>query len=87
MHVHILSMIIIPCMQVLSESVGKQLQFYRQKDGSNDTEATEQFVMMMDQFFDAFNVRSLSEGKKTRKPMRDPYRSAKDWRFAVCVCA
>ena len=71
-------------MQALSESVSKQLEFYRQKEGSDDTVATEQFVMMMDRFFDAFNVRDLSEGKKTRKPMRDPYWSGKDWRFEVC---
>lgn len=40
--------------------------------------------MMTDHFFDAFNVRDLSEGKRTRKPMRAPYLSEKDCRFEVC---
>ena len=39
--------------------------------------------MLMDKFFDCFNVRSLNEGKKARKTTRDPYRSASDWRFTV----
>ena len=38
---------------------------------------------MMDRFFDAFNVRDLNEGKRTRKPMRNSYWSEKDWRFEV----
>ena len=53
-------------------------------EGGEETIATEQFVMMMDRFFDAFNVRDLSEGKKTRKTIRAPYWSEKDWRFEVC---
>ena len=69
--------------QALSESVSKQLEFYRHKEGGDETVATEQFVMMMDRFFDAFNVRDLGEGKRTRKPMWDPYWSEKDWRFEV----
>lgn len=70
-------------MQALSESVGKQLEFNRQKEGNEETVATEQFVTM-DRFFDAFNVRALDEGRRTRKPMLDPYWTGKDWRFEVC---
>ena len=52
---------------------------------SEDTGATEEFVMLMDKFFDCFNVRSMNEGKKARKTTRDPYWSASDWRFTVSL--
>ena len=49
----------------------------------NSTLATEEFVMLMDKFFDAFNTRNMTEGKRKRKTMRDPYRTKDDWRFSV----
>ena len=72
--------------QVLSESVHKALQFYRENapEQFEDTVATEDFVLLMDRFFDIFNVRHLNEGKTTRKTSRDPFREATDWRFDVC---
>ena len=74
-----------PCMQVLSESVSKGLQMYREQCSVKaNTEATEQFTLLMDRFFDIFNVRDLKEGKKQRKSTRDPFYSANDWRFDVC---
>ena len=59
------------------------MEFYRVGTGDESTTATEHFVHLMDRFFDCFNVRDMSEGKKTRKPERDPYWSGKDWRFEV----
>ena len=40
-------------------------------------------MLYIDSFFDCFNVRDMQEGKKTRKPERDPYWMATDWRFEV----
>ena len=74
-------------MQVLSESVAKTMKWYNERSTqTRDTRATEQFVLLMDRFFDMFNVRGLTEGKRTRKATRDPYWSAKDWRFEVSYC-
>ena len=70
-------------MQVLSESVSKALELYRVKDsntlGNNSTQATEEFVMLMDNFFDAFNTQNLTAGKRKRKTMRHPYWKWNDW--------
>lgn len=59
--------------QVLSESVAKALQIYRESEHKEDTVATEEFALLMDCFFDTFNVRDMTEGKKTRKTAQDPY--------------
>jgi hypothetical protein len=57
------------------------MEFQTLKTGDASTQATEQFVRFMDCFFDCFNVRSIVEGKKTRKATRDPYWTKNDWRF------
>ena len=55
-------------MQVLSESVAKTTEWYNERSTqTRDTRATEQFVLLMDRFFDMLNVRGLTEGKRTRK--------------------
>ena len=72
-------------MQVLSESVAKALQFYRESEHKEDTVATEEFVLLMDRFFDTFNVRDMTEGKKTRKTAWDTYWKGSDWRFEVSI--
>jgi hypothetical protein len=59
------------------------MEFQTLKTGDASTQATEQFVRFMDCFFDCFNVRSIVEGKKTRKATRDPYWTKNDWRFTV----
>ena len=41
--------------------------------------------MLMDKFFDAFNTHNMTEGKRKRKTMQDPYRTKDDWRFSVII--
>lgn len=53
--------------------------------GSSDYDQTAKFCSAFDRFFDCLNTRSASEGKKSRKPDLDPYRSVDDKRFDVCV--
>ena len=47
------------------------------------TQATQQFIRHMDQFFDCFNVTNTFEGQKSRKPSLFPYRTIDNWRFEV----
>lgn len=46
---------------------------------------TAKFCSMFDCFFDCLNSRNLIEGKTKRKPDLDPYTSADDARFKVCL--
>ena len=66
-------------LQVLSSSVAKALMYF------NDpaTVETQRFCHIFDRFFDCFNVRSYSEGRKKRKPDLLPYRTVNDSRFKV----
>ena len=41
--------------------------------------AAERTAQLVDKMFDYLNVTSYTEGKKRRKPSKDPYTSAKDW--------
>ena len=77
--------ILVHYVQVLSESVAKALQFYRESEHKEDTVATEEFALLMDRFFDTFNVRDMTEGKKTRKSARDPSWKGSNWRFRVSI--
>ena len=72
-------------MQVLSESVAKALQFYRESEHKEDVVATEEFALLMDRFFDTFNVKDMMEGKKMRITARDPYWKGSDRRFEVSI--
>ena len=63
----------------MSESVAKALPIVI----GPTAECTAQLITVVDQMFDCLNVTSYTEGKKKRKPSKDPYMSAKDWRLAV----
>ena len=65
--------------QVLSNSVSKALQLFL----GEKAEKTALFVAMFDKFFDCLNVRNFTEGKRTRNPFKDPYRSPTDYRIKV----
>ena len=67
--------------QVLSDSVAKAMQATQ----GQESEETLRFITMFDQFFDCFNVRSYDEGKRQRKPFKQPYRSGSDFRLQVCI--
>ena len=41
------------------------------------------FVNMFDKFFDCMNVSNFDAGKRQRKPFKQSYRSAKDFRLKV----
>ena len=64
--------------QVLSETVGNVLNSF----GPEEAEGTGQFYIMMDKFFDCFNVRNTKEYIIKRKPFLKPYESVNDIRFA-----
>ena len=64
--------------QVLSESVGKVLSTY----GSSDVQATAEFCLHIDKFFDCANVRSTTEGCQSLKDFRKPFSSKDDERFS-----
>ena len=51
--------------------------------GGDKTKETAKFVSMLDKFFDALNVTNFLIGKQQRKPFKDPYRSANDFRLNV----
>ena len=40
-------------------------------------------IEVVDKMFDCLNVTSCSEGIKKRKPAKDPYYHADDWRLKV----
>lgn len=68
--------------QVLSKSVSGALAYCNDPD----TEETQRFVSMMDQFFDCLNGRNRSEWALKRKPDLKPYTSPDDNRFIVSKC-
>ena len=63
--------------QILSETMYKVLQLY----GGPMAQETAKFCFYLDRFFDCCNVRSLSEGSRSRKPFCKPYTSVDDERF------
>ena len=48
-----------------------------------EAEETACFADMFDKFFDSLNVYNFDSGKHDRKPFKDPYRSASDFRLKV----
>ena len=65
--------------QVLSATMASVLKAF----GPPDIAGTAKFCEMMDKFFDCFNVRSSSEGTKTRKAFLLPYEDVNDERFSL----
>ena len=63
----------------MSETVASALQFV----DDDRTRETQQFIRMIDLFFDALNVKNPLEGKLKRKPFRLPYYTPQDERFKV----
>ncbi len=66
-------------LQVLSASVANALEYH----GDSDSTETAAFVRLFDRFFDCFNVRSIGECIKKRKPDLGPYRDPSDSRLSV----
>jgi hypothetical protein len=64
--------------QVLSSSVSAAFQML---DNAAEYEETSKFCCIFDKFFDCLNTRFAGEGKKSRKPDLDAYRSIDDVRF------
>ena len=56
-----------------------------QLTGGDDVVETVRFITMMDKFFDCLNVNNFSTGNKNKKPFKQPYRSADDFRLTVCA--
>ena len=46
--------------------------------GGESVAATVKFVSMINKFFDCLNVTNFVNGKRSRKPFQDPYRSSSD---------
>ena len=67
-------------MQALSESVSKVFLLA----GGDEVTETAQFISLIDNFFDCFDVRGFISGKLKWKAFQDPYRSADDFRIKVC---
>ena len=65
--------------KVLSDSVSKALTL----TGGDAVSETAKFVDMFDKFFDCVNVSNFNSAKLQRKPFKQPYRSAKDFRLKV----
>lgn len=65
--------------QVLSYSVSKSLYH----NLGHEAEETARFADYFDKFFDALNVSNFDSGKFERKPFKDPYRCATDFRLKV----
>lgn len=49
----------------------------------SEAEGTAEMITVVDKMFDCLNVNSLTEGYHKRKPARDPYTHANDWRLEV----
>ena len=49
----------------------------------SEADGTAEMIMVVDQMFDCLNVSSCSEGIRKRKPSKDPYTHANDWRLEV----
>ena len=64
--------------QVLSRSVAIALQ----ESADNDVRETAKFCLMLNDFFDCANVRSLNEHVNKRNPLIKPYSSQDDDRFS-----
>lgn len=64
---------------MLSETVRNGLSMM----GDESLVETIRFVDKFDKFFDCLNVNSLNDGRKERKPFKQPYRSATDFRLKV----
>ena len=58
-------------------TMSKVLQLYR----GTMYQETAKFCLLVDGFFDCCNVRSLTEGSRSRKPICNPYTSVHDERF------
>ena len=67
--------------KVLSESVSKAVELI----GGVEAAETAMFLIMFDKFFDCLKVSNCLEGHQQRKPFREPYRSADDFRLKVCM--
>lgn len=65
--------------QALSGTVSKALSL----TGGEEASETALFVSMMDRFFDCVNVGNYTEGKHSRNPFKQPYRSSSDFRLRV----
>ena len=63
--------------QVLSSTMAAVLT----KFGALEVSAIAKYCSMMDKFFDCFNVRSLQEHERKRKPLLAPYTDINDDRF------
>jgi hypothetical protein len=50
--------------------------------GPPEAVGTAEFCQKMDTFFDCFNVRSMTEGERSRKPFLLPYKDVNDPRFS-----
>ena len=66
--------------QVLSNSVAQALRL----TGGEEMTETAKFADMFDKLFDCLNVSNFSEGKKARKPFKDPWRKG-DRRLKVSM--
>ena len=66
-------------MQVLSETVSCGLVSI----GGRAAVETAKFVSLMDKFFDILNVTNFTDGTKTRKRFKHPFRHKDDFRLAV----
>lgn len=64
--------------QVLSSTVSSVLKSF----GPPEAAETAKFCMMMDSFFDCFNVRNTTEHERKRKNFLAPYNSVNDERFS-----
>ena len=62
---------------MLSQSVAKAMEL----TGGPVVSETVKFITMMDKFFDCLNVDNYSSGFTQRKPFKQPYRSANDFRL------
>ena len=54
-----------------------------QLTGGYEAQETAKFIIMFDKFFDVLNVRSFTEGTRSRKPFLHPYRHGNDQRLDV----
>lgn len=66
--------------QVLSNSVAHALRL----TGGEEITKTAKFADMFDKLFDCLDVSNFSEGKKARKPFKDPWRKG-DFRLKVSM--
>ena len=69
-------------LKVLSESVSKALVLVC----GDEVMETAHLAEMMDKFFDALNVHTISHGVKSLKGFQLPYTSGEDRRLKVMCC-